>query len=266
MNLRQLLLSGVAATVLFLSFPVISSAAIHTVNQGETLFSISQQYGSSIENIMSANNSSTDLIYPGERLYIPDQNQWGTGATTYYVLPGDTLYGIGLKFGVSYSQIMSYNGLSSDYIYVGQTLYIPSPQRSPQVSRSGFYEGKVPYTRSDFDLLARLITAEADSESYLTKVAVGAVVLNRILSGYFPATIPDVIYHVDAGGAYQFEPVLNGWINVNPSSDSMLAAREALNGYDPTQGALYFFESWVPNSFLRSRPVSIELDSFTFTY
>ncbi|HAU31902.1 MAG: Cell wall hydrolase SleB [Desulfotomaculum sp. 46_296] len=268
MNLRQLLLSGVAAAVLLLSFPGISSAAIHTVNQGETLYSISQQYGSSVENIMSSNNLINYFIYPGDRLYIPDQNQWGTGAIAYYVLPGDTLYQIGLKFGLSYLKIMSYNGLTSDYIYAGQTLYIPGWQQTinPQVSRSGFYEGKVPYTRSDFELLARLITAEADSESYLTKVAVGAVVLNRTLSGYFPTTIPDVIYQVDEGGAYQFEPVLNGWINVNPSPDSLLAAQHALNGDDPTQGALYFFESWVPNSFLQSRPVSVELDSFTFTY
>lgn len=268
MNLRQLFFSGVAAAVLFLSFPGISSAAIHTVNQGETLYSISQQYGPSVENIMSSNNLSSDFIYPGERLYIPDQNQWKTGAATYYVLPGDTLYQIGLKFRVSYSQIMSYNGLSSEYIYAGQTLYIPGSQQTgaPQVSRSGLYEGKVSYTRSDFDLLARLITAEADSESYVTKVAVGAVVLNRILSGCFPANIPNVIYQVDEGGAYQFEPVLNGWINVDPSYDSLLAAQDALNGNDPTGGALYFFESWVPNSFLQARPVSVKLDSFTFTY
>ncbi|MFA5385245.1 MAG: LysM peptidoglycan-binding domain-containing protein [Eubacteriales bacterium] len=266
MNLRQLLLSGVAAAVLLLCFPGISSAVIHSVNQGESLYSISRQYGSSIESIMSANNLSDYFICTGERLYIPDQNQWNSGSTAYYVLPGDTLYQISLKFVVSYSQIMSYNGLSSEYIYAGQTLYIPGPQKKPQVSRSGFYEGKVPYTRSDFELLARLITAEADSESYLTKVAVGAVVLNRILSGCFPATIPDAIYQVDEGGAYQFEPVLNGWINVDPSPMSMLAAREALDGNDPTQGALYFFESWVPNSFLKSRPVSVELDSFTFTY
>ncbi|HAG09991.1 MAG TPA: cell wall hydrolase [Desulfotomaculum sp.] len=265
MNLRQLLLSGVAAAALLFSFPGISPAAVHTVNQGETLYSISRQYGSSVENIMSSNNLSDDFIYPGESLYIPDQSQ---SHTAYYVLPGDTLYQIGQKFGLGYSQIMSYNGLSSEYIYAGQTLYIPGLQQtgSPQVSRSGFYEGNVPYTRSDFELLSRLITAEADSESYLTKVAVGAVVLNRILSGCFPVTIPDVIYQVDEGGAYQFEPVLNGWINVNPSPMSMLAAQDALDGNDPTQGALYFFESWIPNGFLQSRPVSVQLDSFTFTY
>lgn len=267
MKLHRLLIAGVAAAVLLLSFPGVSSAAIHTVNRGDTLYLISQQYGSSVEKIMSSNNLYDYFIYPGERLYIPEnQNQWGSGSTTYYVLPGDTLYQIGLKFGVSYSQIMSYNGLSSEYIYAGQTLYIPGSQQKPQVSRSGFYEGKVSYTRSDFELLARLITAEADSESYVTKVAVGAVVLNRMLSGYFPTTIPDVIYQVDKGGAYQFEPVLNGWINVNPSYMSKLAAQDALNGDDPTQGALYFFESWVPNSFLHSRPVSVKLDSFTFTY
>jgi spore germination cell wall hydrolase CwlJ-like protein len=111
-----------------------------------------------------------------------------------------------------------------------------------------------------------LITAEADSESYLTKVAVGAVVLNRVRSGIFPNSIPGVIYQVDETGSYQFEPVLNGWINRPASEEARRAALDALNGVDPTNGALYFFESWVPNSWLQSRPVSLILDSFTFTY
>jgi len=118
----------------------------------------------------------------------------------------------------------------------------------------------------DFDLLARIITAEADSASYTTQVAVGAIVLNRVANPLFPNSIRSVVYQVDENGKYQFEPVLNGFIN-NPASESgKKAAWEALNGVDPTNGALYFFESWVPNRYLQSRPVSIVLDAFTFTF
>ncbi len=126
--------------------------------------------------------------------------------------------------------------------------------------------GAASYTDQELDLLARLITAEADSESYNTKVAVGAVVLNRVDSPLFPNSLAGVIYQIDSTGRYQFEPVLNGWINVKASPDAIRAAKEALSGTDPTKGALYFFESWVPNKFLKSMPVSIVLDSFTFAF
>ena len=123
----------------------------------------------------------------------------------------------------------------------------------------------VKLSQEDFDLLARLITAEADGESFLAKVAVGAVVLNRVRSEEFPATVRDVIYQVD-NGRYQFEPVLNGWINRPASAEARRAAELACAGCDPTGGALYFFESWVPNQYLRSRPVAMLIDSFTFAY
>ncbi|MCL6448622.1 MAG: LysM peptidoglycan-binding domain-containing protein [Armatimonadetes bacterium] len=270
LSLSRALLFGISLWFVF-SFPHHASAAVHTVSSGESLYLISQWYGSSPEAIQRANGLTGDLIYPGQKLYIPP-NPGGANSSAYTVRPGDTLYLIGSYFGVSYSDIMLANGLTSTMIYPGQRLVIPaSPAGSGgtgpgQVSRGGVLPGRVPYVRSDFDLLARLITAEADSESFLTKVAVGAVVLNRVLSPLFPDTIPEVIYQVDEVGAYQFEPVLNGWINVPPSEEARRAAQAALNGLDPTNGALFFFESWVPNSFLQSRPLSMILDSFTFTY
>lgn len=153
-------------------------------------------------------------------------------------------------------------------------MYIPQ-YKSQNASSSGSTAQSNNYTvsrggsnlsRDDFDLLARIITAEADSESYATQVAVGATVLNRVDSSLFPNSIRGVVYQVDQVGKYQFEPVLNGWIN-NPASESgKKAAQDALNGWDPTNGALYFFESWVPNKFLQSRSVSTVMDAFTFSY
>ncbi len=190
------------------------------------------------------------------------ENAAGAGTSTYTVQSGDTLFQIGLKFNVRYQEIMSANGLESADIYPGMTLLIPStaPEQPlpPQVSRGGSFERPSP---DEVDLLARLITAEADGESYLAKVAVGAVVLNRVKSPDFPDTIQEVIFE-----PYQFEPVQNGFIYRPASAESLQAAKDALNGWDPTGGALYFFESWVPNRFLQSRPVSMVIGALTFAY
>lgn len=250
--------------ILFLSFlallvlPSASAlAASYTVAPGDSLYLISQSYGTNVEAIQLANNLKGDTIYPGQKLTVPDR--------FYTVQPGDSLYFIGQRFNLPYQEILRANGLASSAIYPGQVLRIPATQGT--VSR-GTSSGSstASYTAQELDLLARLITAEADSESYKTKVAVGAVVLNRVESSLFPNSLAGVIYQVDSTGRYQFEPVLNGWINVKASSDAINAAREALSGADPTKGALYFFESWVPNKFLQSRPISIVLDSFTFAF
>lgn len=251
--------------VLLLVFPAIGMAQVHTVSKGDSIYKISNWYNVSQFALRYNNNVWSDTIYTGQQLNIPAR---------YTVRSGDTIYLIGKKFGVSASGIKSINQLKSDMIYPGQVLYIPrykngsgnvSPGTSTQnnyynVSRGGRLSS------GDFDLLARIITAEADSESYVTQVAVGAVVLNRVDSPLFPNSITGVVYQVDSGGKYQFEPVLNGWINRPASESGKRAAMDALKGWDPTNGALYFFESWVPNRYLQSRPVSTVLDAFTFSF
>lgn len=254
--------------ILLLLFPAMGMAQVHAVNKGDSIYEISQWYNVSQYALRYNNNLWSDAIYTGQQLNIP---------VRYTVQKGDTFYLIGKKFGVGSNNIKAINQLKSDLIYVGQVLYIPqyktqnnssnaspgagAPNNNFNVSRGG-----PNFRAGDFDLLARIITAEADSESYTTQVAVGATVLNRVDSALFPNSIPGVVYQVEKGGKYQFEPVLNGWIN-NPASESgKKAAQDALNGWDPSNGALYFFESWVPNKFLQSRPLSTVMDAFTFTY
>lgn len=249
--------------ILILTFPLRSIAATHTVNKGESLYLISQIYKYPVETLKIINNLNGNLIYPGQKLVIPEKNK-----LTYYVQPNDTLYTIGLRYNTSYKAIMKVNKITSTTIYPGQTLIIPVSNKTflPQVSRGIIKINNFSLTRSDFDLLARLVTAEADCQSYKTKVAVAAVVLNRSHSPLFPKSIPAVINHIDEAGKYQFTPVLNGWINHPTNNEARRATLDALSGCDPTGGALYFFESWVTNPFLRSRPVSRIMDSFTFTY
>ncbi|MEW6448816.1 MAG: LysM peptidoglycan-binding domain-containing protein [Bacillota bacterium] len=225
-------------------------AASYTVLPGDSLYKIGEKFGTTVQAIQEANGLKTTVIYPGQILTIPD------GANLYTVKPGDSLYKIARRYGLSYQELMRFNGLSSERIYPGQVLRIPPAPQT--VSRGGL-------SRSDFDLLARLIRAEAESEPHIAKVGVGAVILNRVKDSRFPNTIPGVIYQV-VNGYYQFEPVANGWINRPASPDSVRAAEEALGGWDPTKGALYFYGSGATNWFVRSLPVACVLGGLTFCY
>lgn len=110
-------------------------------------------------------------------------------------------------------------------------------------------------------LLARLIYAEARGESYKGKVAVGAVALNRVRSSQFPNTLSGVIYQKNA-----FECVTNGSINNTPNSECLRAAKEALNGWDPTGGCLYFYNAaTVPSkSWIHTRTVKTVIGRHSF--
>lgn len=92
------------------------------------------------------------------------------------------------------------------------------------------------YTSSDVYLLAKCIYAEARGEPYTGKVAVGAVILNRVKSSKFPNTISGVIYQ-----PWAFTSVNDGQINLEPDEECKKAARDAMNGWDPTYGCLYYY-------------------------
>lgn len=106
---------------------------------------------------------------------------------------------------------------------------------------------------SDVQLIARAINGEARGEPYEGQVAVGAVILNRVKSSKFPNTIAGVIYEPGA-----FTAVADGQINVQISEGSTVvkAARDALNGWDPTGGAIYYFNpDTATNKWIWSRPL-----------
>lgn len=97
----------------------------------------------------------------------------------------------------------------------------------------------IPYTDEDFFWLARVISAESRGESLYGQIAVGNVVLNRVASADFPGTIKSVVF--DTKNAVQFEPTANGTIYHEPTAQSILAARLALNGTNAVDDCLYFF-------------------------
>lgn len=113
---------------------------------------------------------------------------------------------------------------------------------------------------SEVYLLARLVHGEARGEPYVGKVAVAAVVLNRVRSASFPNTISGVIYQAGA-----FDCVADGQINLTPNSDSIRAAHDAMNGWDPSGGCLYYYNpATATNSWIWTREIRLAIGNHNF--
>ncbi len=180
--------------------------------------------------------------------------QWG-----YYDGPIDGHYGAKTFEAVKHFQRK--NGLSVDGMVgsqtaaaMGITLDGGVPPSSYQPSRAGGDN------RGDVYLLARAVYAEARGEPYIGKVAVAAVILNRVRSPSFPNTIAGVIYQPGA-----FTAVSDGQISLAPDDEALRAARDALNGWDPTYGAIYYYNPAIAtSSWIWSRPVHIVIGKHKF--
>lgn len=174
-------------------------------------------------------------------------------AQTHTVSPGESLWLIAQMYGTTVSALRDTNGLRGDLIRPGQRLTIP------QFESTAWAASLV--TPAEMDLLARLVRAEAEDQPYAGKVAVAAVVLNRTRSNLFPNGVGAVVYE-----PYQFEPVLNGQINLPARPTDRQAVADALSGWDPSYGALYFFNpTKTSNAFLRARPVTVTIGDHRFT-
>lgn len=174
--------------------------------------------------------------------------------TTYQVEPGDSLYWIAGAYGISTQELQSLNGLDSDVIRVGQRLVVPMDLVKQ-------YPVGVRLSAPEVEWLAQMIYAEARGEPYLGQVAVGAVIINRILSSQFPNTLRGVLFQNNA-----FQPIRNGSFYMTPNESARKAALEALNGSDPTGGALFFFNPrQSTDRFMHSRPAKTTIGSHRFT-
>ncbi len=120
--------------------------------------------------------------------------------------------------------------------------------------------GEDVYSSADYELLARIISAEARGESYLGQVAVGAVVLNRVEHPSFPDTLSGVVYQNGA-----FSCLYDGQFNKPIADSAYSAARDALNGLDPSGGAIYYYNPAVAtNKWIFSRPVITTIGRHVF--
>lgn len=164
----------------------------------------------------------------------------------YYTGSVDGIYGTRTRNAVIAYQ--KANGLSADGIVGKNTL------ASLGITSSGGYNS------SDYELLARIISAEARGESYLGQVAVGAVVLNRVEHPSFPDTVSGVVYQNGA-----FSCLYDGQFYEPIADSAYSAARDALNGLDPSGGAIYYYNPTVAtNKWIFSRPVITTIGDHVF--
>lgn len=212
------------------------------------------------------------LVYTGN-LFAQTTLYWGkTGSDVsqvqsklknwgYYDGPVDGYYGASTFNAVKSFQAK--NGLAADGI-VGtgtwQALGLTAspgtaPRTAPTYTPSRGVSG-----RDDVMLLARVVGGEAEGEPYEGRVAVAAVILNRVASDQFPNTLAGVIYQPNA-----FESITNGVANRTPSAESVKAAQDAINGWDPTYGCIFFWNPSKPVSkWIWSRPIVTRIGGHVF--
>lgn len=175
---------------------------------------------------------------------------WG-----YYAGSVDGIYGPKTVAAVKYFQRV--NGLSADGVVGAKTaaaMGIALSSASASSSSGGSYSS------GDSYLLAKCIYAEARGEPYTGQVAVGAVILNRVRSSKFPNSISGVIYQ-----PYAFTCVADGQINLTPDANAKRAAQDALNGWDPTNGCLYYYNPATATSgWIWSRTVMLSIGKHNF--
>lgn len=180
-----------------------------------------------IETASSWGSSGDEVIQIQTKL-----KNWG-----YYTGKIDGIYGTGTFQAVKKFQRM--NGLTVDGVAGSKTL------DALGISNTNFPNN------SNLNILARAINGEARGEPYEGQVAVGAVILNRVDHSSFPNTIAGVIYQSGA-----FDSVKDGQINMEPTNTAIKAARDALNGWDPSGGSIYFFNPATSTSkWIWSRPI-----------
>ena len=161
--------------------------------------------------------------------------KWG-----YYEGSIDGIYGTATKNAVI--QFQKKNGLTADGI--------AGPKTLEKIGISSSRSSNTTGGNADYHLLARIISAEARGEPYTGQVAVGAVVLNRVEHPSFPSTISGVVYQSGA-----FSCLYDGQFDRPVADSAYKAARDALNGWDPSGGAIYYFNpSTATSNWIWSRP------------
>jgi N-acetylmuramoyl-L-alanine amidase len=173
--------------------------------------------------------------------------KWG-----YYSGNIDGIYGTQTVNAVKYFQRK--NGLTADGIAGPATLKAMGIMTSSSSSSSSSSYN------SNLNLLSRVIYGESRGEPYTGQVAVGAVVMNRIKSSSFPNTLSGVVYQSGA-----FDAVKDGQVNLTPDSTARKAAQDAMNGWDPSYGAIYYFNpSTATNKWIWSRPMTVTIGKHRF--
>ena len=198
--------------------------------------------------VSTASGAALALGSRGERVALIQQRlkEWG-----YYAGAVDGIFGRG-----TYNSVVRFqrqNGLTAD----GQVGRLTAAALG--IPLTGTVSVSL-YRESELSLLARLVNGEARGEPYIGQVAVAAVVLNRVRSDAFPDTISGVIFQPGA-----FDAVWDGQFDMEPTASCVRAARDAMNGWDPTGGCTYYYNpSTATNEWIWSRQVQLTIGRHAF--
>ncbi len=238
----------IRVSALALSLVAVLAAAVLFTVQTVTRGDASAAYEQDIEAAVLKQGSRGDDV----KTVQTKLKRWG-----YYSGNVDGIYGSQTRKAVEYFQRK--NGLKVDGI-VGRATFAALGMMEQAGQTGGSQNGADSYTNSDTYLLARCIYGEARGESYTGQVAVGAVVLNRVKSSQFPNTIAGVIYQRHA-----FTAVSDGQINLTPDQTAINAAKDAMNGWDPTGGCLYYYNpATATSSWIFSRETVVTIGKHVF--
>ena len=165
----------------------------------------------------------------------------------------------GAKTKAAVVKFQKNNGLTADGIVGTKTAQAMGLKLTGSTTTTNTSNGGTS-SSTDLNLLARAIYGEARGEPYTGQVAVAAVILNRVKSSSFPNTIAGVIYQSGA-----FDCVADGQINLTPNQNAYNAARDALNGWDPTYGCLFYYNPRTATSkWMLSRTVKLNIGNHAF--
>ena len=207
-----------------------------------SIFKIYKDNTESVETLSKYGSRGSEVTQIQTKL-----KRWG-----YYTGSIDGIYGTQTLNAVKYFQRK--NGLTVDGIAGPATLKAMGIMTSSSSSSSSSNYN------SNLNLLARVIYGESRGEPHTGQVAVGAVVMNRVKSSSFPNTLSGVVYQSGA-----FDAVKDGQINLTPDSNARKAAQDALNGWDPSYGAIYYFNpSTATNKWIWSRPMTVTIGKHRF--
>ena len=204
-------------------------------------------------NVMARNQVSLALSRYGSKGEEVKKIQTKLKNWSYYSGSVDGVYGSGTLSAVK--KFQKKNGLTADGIAGKATL-----EKMGIFSSSSTSNSSNSVSLSSLNLISRFVYAESRGEPYKGQVAVAAVILNRVRDSRFPNTVSGVVYQSGA-----FSCVSDGQINLSPNDTAKKAAQDAMNGWDPSLGAVYYFNpNTATNKWIWSRPMTVTIGKHRF--
>ena len=263
-------IATVMTSTFLLAGTALAASSSYTIQPNDTLWKISQKENVSIAALESLNpNVTAANLQIGQTLAIPSSGGQSISGSTYTVQSGDTEWLIAKRLNVSWAALQAANPqVLPTNLQPGESLNVPATTL-PSGSAGASTVSSLPSSgsaNSNLYWMTRVIAAEATGQPMNAKLAVGAVVENRMHNPYYASTVQGVVFQ-QINGIDQFTCVANGWIyQVAPSAEDVTAAKQVLAGTDILPSAFVFYNSaqTPASSWVRTQPVLATYGNLTF--